>query len=99
MNTHFKEIALTMAAMALLAGCATDTRLEREFGDSVRAVSTSQIHDMGAAQYPSKEAVTGGNVDRLENVMKSHTENVGEAQQVKTGIVVGSGSSTNSSRN
>ncbi len=85
--------ALLAAACLLGAGCATETRTEREFGDSVRAVATGQIHDMGAAQYPSKDAVTGGNPERLENVVRSHVENVGEAQQVKTAVQVGVSSS------
>ena len=93
MKTHIRKISLTAATIVLLAGCATETRLEREFGDAVRAVSTSQIHDMGAAQYPNKDSVTGGNVDRLENVVKSHAEGVGDASQVRKTISIDSGSS------
>ena len=87
------------ATVAVAAGCATQTRTESEFGDSVRAVSTSQIYDLGAAQYPAEEAVTGGNPDRLANVVKSHRENVGEAQQVKQSIQVSGGGSSGSSSN
>ena len=90
-------IVITAAACILGAGCATETRTEREFGDAVRAVKTSQIHDMGAAQYPSEDAVTGGNPERLEKVVRSHVENVGQAEQVKTAVRVGASSSSSGS--
>lgn len=74
MNIKLGIIATAGAASLALAACATETRTEREFGDSVRAVATGQIHDMGAAQYPDKNAVTGGPGDRFENVIKAHKE-------------------------
>ena len=88
MITNTKMITLA-AALAVAAGCASQTRTEQEFGDAVRAVNTAQIHDLGAAQYPAKEAVTGGNTKRLEKVVRAHAENVGQAAQVKTKLVVG----------
>ncbi len=89
MKTQFALTGLAATALFLF-GCVTTTQTEREFGDSVRAVSTSQIHDLGAAQYPKNEAILGGNADRLSKVVRSHAENVGEAQQVKEAVVVGS---------
>lgn len=79
MTNNFRLVATITAACLLMAGCATETRTEREFGDSVRAVATAQIHDMGAAQYPSKDPVTGGPGDRLENVVKTHKVSAGRA--------------------
>lgn len=73
MITNTKMITLAVG-LALAAGCASQTRTEQEFGDAVRAVSTAQIHDLGAAQYPAKEAVAGGNAERLENVVRAHSE-------------------------
>lgn len=84
MGTRLRLTAAATAACLILVGCATETRTEREFGDSVRAVATSQIHDMGAAQYPDKNAVTGGNGDRIEAVIKAHSEATSEANSVKS---------------
>jgi hypothetical protein len=86
MNTNTKVIMLA-AALAFAAGCASQTRTEQEFGDAVRAVSTAQIHDLGAAQYPASEAVTGGNAERLENVVRAH------AEQGNTQMSTGAGAS------
>jgi hypothetical protein len=89
MNTQSLAVAISALILSLASGCATETRTEREFGDAVRAVNTSQIHDLGAAQYPSKDAITGGNSDRLQSVMESHIDNSGQAGEVKKTIRVG----------
>lgn len=94
MNTTLKHTAVWMIACALMAGCAsTQSTTEREFGNSVRAATQSQIHDIGAALYPNTDAVTGGNPDRLENVVKTH---YGESASgnVQAPISVGVGNST-----
>ena len=90
MITNTKIIMLA-AALTLAAGCASQTRTEQEFGDAVRAVNTAQIHDLDAAQYPAKDAVTGGNAERLENVVRGHTENVSQPEQVNTNLATGAG--------
>lgn len=89
---QFKSTAILGAAACLItAGCAMETRTEREFGDAVRAVATSQIHDMGAAQYPSKDAVTGGSGDRIENVIKTHAATVGQSRNMNSATTAGVG--------
>lgn len=93
MKTRSLMVAISTLTIFLASGCATDTRTEREFGDAVRAVTTSQIHDLGAAQYPSKDAIAGGNSNRLEKVVTSHAENVGQANQVKTTLQPGASAS------
>ena len=86
MKTQLKLIAAAAIACVVASSCATQTRTESEFGDSVRAVSTGQIYDMGAAQYPDKNAVTGGHGDRLENVVKSHASDTSQGVDVNAAL-------------
>jgi len=92
MKTTLKLTATLVIAGTLAAGCAP-TRTEAEFGDSVRAVTHGQIHDIGAALYPEKEAVTGGSPDRLETVIKTHNSEAADGSRVQTPIAVGAGKS------
>ena len=41
------------------------------------------IHDQGAALYPSDEAVTGGDSNRLENVVNAHRTDVADPKSVR----------------
>ncbi len=84
-------IATVGALTTILAGCVTQTPTEREFGNAVRSVTTHQIHDVGAALYPPEDAVTGGNPDRLENVVKGHATDVDAGNDVRTPITIGLG--------
>lgn len=89
MKNYCKVIA-TVTALLLAAGCATQIGTESQFGDAVRAVTTAQIHDMGAAQYPAADAVTGGHPDRIENVIKAHAEQAAGDDDVADPIEFGS---------
>ncbi len=86
MNKNLRIGAAITLAGALATGCAGQTKTEREFGVAVRAVQTAQIYDMGAALYPDKEAVTGGNADRLENVVKAHASDVAETSPAQAPV-------------
>lgn len=90
MNTNLK-LPVTVLAFALVTGCASQTKTEREFGNTVRAVSLAQIHDMGAALYPETEAVTGGSPDRLENVVKTHSADADDGSRVRKPLRTGLG--------
>ncbi len=93
MKNVIQPLALVLAC-AVVAGCASQTRTEAEFGDSVRAMTTHQIYDMDAAMFPSKDAVTGGDADQLEAVINAHKGQVSEAQQVQKPISLQMGSGT-----
>jgi hypothetical protein len=83
---------------ALASGCATQTDTESDFGNSVRAVTASQTYDMGAALYPDKEAITGGNGDRLEKVVNVHSGNVSSPSTVAKPISLNTSGSQSGSR-
>ena len=52
---------------------------------------TNQTFDAEARAYPSDEAVTGGNADRLEKVVDAHADTTGDAQSVRRSMEVGIG--------
>lgn len=89
MKTKIPGIALLAMAAALTGACATHSGSEDEFGATVRTVMASQTFDAEARTYPSAEAVTGGNADRLENVVDAHVDTAGDAQSVRRPFEIG----------
>lgn len=81
MNNNLMRAILAIAATTILGGCASQSRTEAEFGDSVRNVTMNQIHNKGAAVYSNSDAVTGGDPYRLENVVNTHRGDVPQQQQ------------------
>jgi hypothetical protein len=92
MKTQLRLLVTIIAALTFAGGCVSQTQTEREFGDAVRAVSTSQIYDMGAAQYPDKDPVTGGHPDRIENAVRVHADGTAQGQLQGSTIGIGVGS-------
>ena len=88
MKVNLRDIATVALAIALAGGCASQTATEREFGNSVRAVTAGQIHDMNAALNPQTSAVTGGNGDRLEVVINAHVNDVPQTQNVQQPVSI-----------
>jgi hypothetical protein len=95
MNKNTILTIVAVPALLITAGCAmqSQTQTEREFGDSVRSVTTGQTYDIGAALFPNDDAVTGGDAERLENVAIMHSGDVGDAGKVQQPLVVGAGAS------
>jgi len=91
MKGKIPGFALLAMAAALNGACATQSASEDEFGLAVRTVMTNQTFDAEARAYPSDEAVTGGNADRLENVVDAHADTTGDAQSVRQSMEVGIG--------
>lgn len=93
METISKPFGTATILLVMLSACSSQpTNTESEFGKAVRSVMANQIHNVGSATSPAQDAVTGGNPDRLENVVKSHAENVGDAGRVQAPVSVGGGS-------
>jgi outer membrane murein-binding lipoprotein Lpp len=91
MNMKTATMVASMLASCLVAGCATQTRTEMEFGDAVRTVTSNQVHDKAAGTAPT-DAVAGGDPYRLEAVVTSHRGDVSKPQQVSTPVEAGVGS-------
>jgi len=82
-----------ITAAALVCGCAQQaTTLDSEFGDSVRNVMQSQVHDPEAAANPDPNAVEGADPYRLDTALGVHRGDVAQPQQVQQPISINVGS-------
>ena len=90
-----KKFILTcpLLVIALLAtGCNRQPTIpDAEFGESVRRVMNSQIHDYEAAIHPNPDAVEGSDPYRLETALQSHREDVANPQAVQQPITISVG--------
>ncbi len=77
---------LTMIGVALtslLAGCVTAPRhVEKDFGNSVRAMNQAQILDPVAAHNPDMTPVMTTDGQRMENVIRAYRSIVGDPASV-----------------
>ena len=90
-----KKFILTcpLLVIALLAtGCNRQPTIpDAEFGESVRRVMNSQIHDYEAAIHPNPDAVEGSDPYRLETALQRHQEDVSNPQEVQQPITISVG--------
>jgi hypothetical protein len=61
------------------------------FGDTVRNVMNSQIHDYDAAINPSPDAIEGSDPDRLNNVVEAYREHISKPEEVRQPIEISVG--------
>jgi hypothetical protein len=94
MNRKTGSMAAVMLVSAFAAGCATQTRTERDFGDAVRTVTSNQVHDKAAGAAPTSDAVVGGDPYRLEAVVNSHRGDVSQPQRVSAPVEADVGSTS-----
>jgi len=71
-------------ALALTTGCASGPeRVEKDFGNSVRAMRQAQTLDPVAAAAPDTTPITSTDGQRMENALQSYRESVGQPAAVK----------------
>jgi hypothetical protein len=64
-------------AVALTTGCASGpTRVEKDYGNSVRAMNRAQTLDPVAAATPDTTPITTTDGQRMENVLREHRTRV-----------------------
>lgn len=82
-------ILLTM----LLSGCASTanepTRVQEDFGQSVRQMTNAQIYDPAAARKPLNEPPMGLDGVQGEAVLKTYREDVGNPDAVRDDLKIG----------
>ena len=88
MNSINRNNRLILSALvlttALAAGCSTGpTRVEDDFGNSVRAMRQAQTMDAVAAAAPDTTPITSTDGQRMENALKSYRESVGQPQAIR----------------
>ena len=86
-----RAITILIPLALTVAGCASYSPLESQFGDSVRLVTSKQTSDAGAALYPASEATEGSDAYRLENVIEAHRADVSKPEQVNQPVTISVG--------
>lgn len=90
-----KKFILTcplLVIVLLATGCNRQPTIpDAEFGESVRRVMNSQIHDYEAAIHPNPDAVEGSDPYRLETALQGHREDVANPQEVRQPITISVG--------
>jgi len=83
-----------LAALLIAAGCnslPTTTEPEVAFGDTVRGVMNSQIHDYDAAVNPDPNALEGSDPNRLNNVVEAYRDHITKPEEVGQPIQISVG--------
>jgi outer membrane murein-binding lipoprotein Lpp len=87
MNSNHKNSAVLTALVigtTLVVGCASGpTRVEDDFGNSVRAMRQAQTMDAVAAAAPDTTPITSTDGQRMENALQSYRDGVGQPAAVK----------------
>lgn len=79
---------LLIAAM-LASGCSRQPTIPAaEFGETVRTVMESQIHDHEAAIHPNPDAVEGSDPDRMDAALNAYREDVPQPQEIQQPISI-----------
>jgi type IV pilus biogenesis protein CpaD/CtpE len=74
-------------AIALTTGCASGpTRVEADYGNSVRAMQRAQVLDPVAAATVDTTPVTTTDGQRMENVLNTYRNSVGEPESTSKTI-------------
>ena len=76
-------VLLTLAALSACSRQPTVRDVEAKFGDTVRDVMNSQIHDYDAAMHPNPDAIEGTDSNRLNNVLEAYRSDVAKPEEVQ----------------
>jgi hypothetical protein len=92
MTKNIILICPLLVVAVLASGCSRQPTIPAaEFGETVRNVMESQIHDHEAAIHPNPDAVEGGDPYRLNAVLNAHREDVANPQEVRQPITISVG--------
>ena len=95
MTKNIFLICPLLIVAALASGCSRHATIpdapDAEFGDAVRSVTNSQIHDFEAAIHPDPDAVEGGDPYRLDAALDAHRGDVANPQEVQRPVTISIG--------
>ena len=82
-------LSTVICVVAITAGCTRQPTVPvAEFGDAVRSVMNSQIHDFEAAIHPNPDAVEGSDPYRLDAALNVHRTDVAQPQEIQQPITI-----------
>jgi len=92
MKNTFVLTGSLLLAILVATGCSRQPTVPVvEFGETVRNVLESQIHDHEAAMHPNPDAVEGSDPYRLDATVEAYRNNVGKPAEVQRPIVINTG--------
>jgi hypothetical protein len=83
-----RTIATTAGLLIVLAGCSSTTRVEDEYGESVRQMINAQVYDPTTLTNPSAKPVEGADPDMVNKAIETLREHVGAPEEVGEDLVV-----------
>jgi len=88
MNSNHKMNSVVLTALVigttLVAGCASGpTKVEDDFGNSVRAMNRAQTLDPVAAAAPDTTPIMSTDGQRMENALRTYRDSVGDPATIK----------------
>ncbi len=93
MTKNFILTCPLLVAAVLASGCSRQPTIPvAEFGETVRSVMNSQIHDHAAAINPNPDAVEGSDPYRLDAALNAYREDVAQPQDVQQPVTISFGS-------
>jgi type IV pilus biogenesis protein CpaD/CtpE len=84
-----KTMAATTVLIALV-GCES-TRVEQEYGESVRQMINAQVYDPSTLTNPSAKPVEGADPDMVNNAIEAFRGHVSAPEDVGQDIVIQTG--------
>lgn len=93
MKNRYLAISVAAALVLISTGCANQSRVAADYGNSVRQMTEQQIYDMNAAASPDPNAVLGGDPYRLNNTLDGHRKDVAEPSSVGAPVTINLGGS------
>lgn len=92
MNNRYLTLAIAAAIVLFIAGCASQSPVAADYGNSVRQMQEQQIYDINTATSPDPNAVLGGDPDRLNNTLEGHRRDVANPSGVASPVTINVGS-------
>ena len=84
----FFRIITASALLMAIAGCETTSRVEDEYGESVRQMVNAQVYDPTTLTDPSTKPVEGADPDMVNNAIKALREYIGAPEEVGEDVVI-----------
>ena len=83
---------LLLVAVAISGGCSRQPTIPgAEFGDAVRNVMESQIHDYEAALHPTPDALEGIDPDFINAALNAYRSDIGQGEDVSQPVNINVG--------
>ncbi len=82
------RILAATAVAIVIGGCETTTRVEDEYGESVRQMVNAQVYDAATLTSPSAKPVEGADPDMVNGAIEALREHVSRPEDVGQDLII-----------